>query len=841
MDNNFIVYQGEHLLIGNLGHLFVVVSFITSLLAGWYYLKQSNKGLEPLTSKAPRRIFWVHFVSVVGIITTLFLIIQQHYFEYYYAYQHSSLSLPVYYMISCFWEGQEGSFLLWMFWNCVLGSILIVAHQKWESSVMAIICLAQAILSSMLLGIEVTDDFTIGSSPYILLREVMGDQAPIFSTANYLNSVVDGTGLNPLLQNYWMVIHPPTLFLGFASTLIPFAFAVTAIRHRIFRKWIQPALPWTLFSGMILGAGIIMGGFWAYESLSFGGYWAWDPVENASLIPWLLIIAGIHMMVIQKATGKHGLLALLFPILGFLLVLYATFLTRSGVLGNTSVHSFTDLGLSGQLIQFGALFFWLPFLASEPNKKLRLSLAVVLSILVIALPFSKAYLFYPVFALTLFAVIKGLINVNKMLPPEADDRVSSREFWMLIGSLVLVLSAIQVISTTSIPVFNKLFHTTIAPPVEVVEHYNRWQLPFAILIGLGTGLVQYLRYKSTDRKHWLPAVGANFAISIAAGFAICWALDMIQVGTVLMMIAAAFTIFGNTWFLFVRLKGNLSAAGGSITHIGFGLMLLGVLISGVKKRTISADMSGVLYSEFGEETARENVLLMKDQAVRMGDFMVTYLGDSIAGPNHYYMVNYNHIHGKDSFTLYPNAQISENQGLMPNPDTRHYLTYDVFTHVTSVPKDADETAWETEKEVVVSLGDTVHTSRGVLYFESVERGADDERLQGVELLSAVIKVVDQGKTYEMRPVYALTRESYFSIRDENEDLGLRLNFEIRPSEEGGTPNMFLEVSTRPRSQKYIVMKAIVFPFINLLWAGTIIMIIGFTVAMLHRRKMRVRS
>jgi cytochrome c-type biogenesis protein CcmF len=311
---------------------------------------------------------------------------------------------------------------------------------------------------------------------------------------------------------------------------------------------------------------------------------------------------------------------------------------------------------------------------------------------------------------------------------------------------------------------------------------------------------------------------------------------MIHVGTVLMMIAAVYAVVGNAWFITNRLKGKLSAAGGSITHIGFGLMLVGVLISGIKKRTISADMSGVLYSEFGEETARENVLLMKDQPVRMGDFMVTYLGDSVAGPNHYYMVNYNHIHGKDSFTLFPNAQISENQGLMPNPDTRHYLTYDVFTHVTSVPKEPEEESWETEKEVVVNLGDTVHTSRGILYFESVERGADDDRLKGIELLSAVIRVVDQGKTYEMRPVYALTRESYFSIRDENEDLGLRLNFEIRPTGDGETPKMFLEVSTRPRSQKYIVMKAIVFPFINLLWAGTIIMIVGFTVAMFHRRK-----
>ena len=110
-----------------------------------------------------------------------------------------------------------------------------------------------------------------------------------------------------LLRNYWMVIHPPILFLGFASTIIPFAYAYAGIQTKRFGDWVTPALPWALFSACVLGVGIMMGGKWAYESLSFGGYWAWDPVENASLVPWLILIAGIHTMVIYKATAHSSL------------------------------------------------------------------------------------------------------------------------------------------------------------------------------------------------------------------------------------------------------------------------------------------------------------------------------------------------------------------------------------------------------------------------------------------------------------------------------------------------------------------------------------------------------
>ena len=156
---------------------------------------------------------------------------------------------------------------------------------KWQpNGVMMSLSFVQFLLATMVIGVYVFGS-KIGSSPFILLREEMN--WPILSRPDYLQFIKDGTGLNTTLQNYWMVIHPPVLFLGFASTTIPFAFAVAGLFKKD-NNWMNHVLSWANFSAGILGLGIMMGAAWAYESLNFGGYWAWDPVENASLVPWLV-------------------------------------------------------------------------------------------------------------------------------------------------------------------------------------------------------------------------------------------------------------------------------------------------------------------------------------------------------------------------------------------------------------------------------------------------------------------------------------------------------------------------------------------------------------------------
>src|SRR6185295_2442076 len=167
------------------------------------------------------------------------------------------------------------------------------------------------------------------------------------------------------------------------------------------------------FSAAILGTGIMMGGAWAYESLTFGGYWAWDPVENASLVPWIILIAGIHTNLVYNKTGRSLRTTFIFYLLAFILVLYSTFLTRSGILGDTSVHAFTDLGMSGQLLIYMA-------------------------------------------SLSIPAIVMLIIFWKKIPTIDKDENVMSREFWIFIGSLVLLISAVQITFTTSIPVWNKI-------------------------------------------------------------------------------------------------------------------------------------------------------------------------------------------------------------------------------------------------------------------------------------------------------------------------------------------------------------------------------------------------
>ena len=162
----------------------------------------------------------------------------------------------------------------------------------------------------------------------------------------------DGQGLNMLLQDPWMVIHPPVVFLGYAAFTIPFAYAIAALWRREYDNWIKPALPWTVFAFLSLGAGIIIGGFWSYKVLGWGGYWGWDPVENASLLPWLAGAALMHGMILQQSRRKLRKTNFILAAVSFLLILYCTFLTRSGILADFSVHSFQDLGITGWLVFF---------------------------------------------------------------------------------------------------------------------------------------------------------------------------------------------------------------------------------------------------------------------------------------------------------------------------------------------------------------------------------------------------------------------------------------------------------------------------------------------------------
>lgn len=813
MDINF---QGESLLPGQLGQLFIVLSFGTALLSciSYFFASQSKDGSADSWKKIARIAFWISLISVVGIGSSLYYIIYNHLFEYHYAWSHSSTALPMKYIISSFWEGQEGSFWLWMFWQALLGVVLVFRAKSWESPVMTTVMLCQAIIASMLLGVEVLGE-RVGSSPFILLRNAV--DAPIFSRADYLTMIVDGNGLNPLLQNYWMTIHPPTLFLGFASMIVPFAYAFAGLWQRRYVDWIKPALPWSLFAVMTLGVGIIMGSFWAYEALNFGGFWAWDPVENASIIPWFTLIAAVHVLLAYKNSGHSYFTSAFLVMISFVLVIYASFLTRSGILGETSVHSFTDLGMFWQLVLFNAIFLGL--------------------------------------------MIWALVRRWKEMPiTKKDEETYSREFWLFIGSMVLLVACVQIIASTSIPVFNAVFGTKVAPPLDPIAHYNKWQVPFAVVIAILSAMTQFMKYRRTDP--------AKFYRSLLSSIVVALVLTILTVYVtkvytnfmyILLTFAAIFSIVTNSKVLGDALKGKWRLAGSAVAHIGFALLLIGALVAAATERVISKNSTGVIAVEGFDavETPGDNLFMYIDEPIQMGDYTITYVGDSIDGVDVYYKVNYirKNKDGKitESFQLTPRAQQNPKMGLVGTPSTRHYLHRDIYTIVTAAPKieallnenDHEDheghSVYEDYEEPItheVNVGDTLRYRSGFIIVKKVNQNATIQNIpvaKGDLAVGLTLEVhANNDKTYTAEPIYLIKQGMVYDFAKDVDEQGLKFRFtKINPDEN----TLEIMVYQKPPSEKkWIVMKAIEFPYINFFWAGTIIMTIGFILSIFRRHR-----
>jgi cytochrome c-type biogenesis protein CcmF len=801
-------FLNEHLGAGQVGQFFVVLSFMMSILACIAYFfaakHQQDLALGSSWKAIGRYAFGIHSASVLGIFSTLFYIIFNHQFEYFYAWSHSSTALPFKYVLSCFWEGQEGSFLLWTFWHCVLGLILIRVRDAWEAPVMAVVSGVQIMLASMILGYFFFGE-KIGSTPFSLLRNQMAG-APIFAQANYLEFIKDGNGLNPLLQNYWMVIHPPILFCGFASTLIPFAYVVAALWKNGYDDLMKPLLRWSVFSGMILGTGIMMGGAWAYESLNFGGYWAWDPVENASLVPWIIMVAGLHTTMIYKATGYSLKSTFLFFIFSFALVLYSTFLTRTGILGDTSVHAFTGEGSS--------LFYHL------------------LVFIAIFLGIGIGLFFYR------YRQIPDL--------KREEEALSSREFWMFIGALVLMISVVQITYTTSMPVWNKMFGTklTITDPI---THYNKIQIWITMLVMLGTATIYYFKFKTSNLKEVMMKLLPPFAIALLATMGIVYNQDLFKsVPIVLITFSAVFTVCANLFYIIRVIQWKAIKWGGSVAHVGFGLMVLGIILSSYNKRVISVNRLGVDF-EMGKATdaenkkeSRENVLLFRNMPLTMAGYTLTYKGDTVDGPNHFYRIQYEKFQndtGKvvEQFVLAPNAQINPKMGLISSPDTRHYATHDIFTYVTSTvdkTKNTDTTSYKTQK---VKAGDTIFFSNGYMIFEGFDTKAKNKNYiaqTGDIAVGAKLSVRNmEGAMFASLPVYVIRGQNEMIVEDTIAALSLYTRIKkIIPNENAAE----IEYKQPSAMNDYIIMKAILFPYINVLWIGTIVMIFGFLISLWKR-------
>lgn len=489
------------------------------------------------------------FIIVAAVYLMVLILTDQ--FQYAYVFGYSSRDLSLGYKISAFWAGQEGSFMLWLVFQALLG-VILARRPSTPAATMAVYGIIQMVLVIILLA----------KSPFMILA---GQRA-------------DGAGLNPLLQDPWMVIHPPIIFLGYAGLAIPFAYATGGLLTNEHRSWLRMALPWTLLAWSALGVGIFIGGFWAYKVLGWGGYWAWDPVENSSLVPWLACGVLLHFMLVAQVRQAAVKGAYLSAIFSFVLVLYGTFLTRSGILSDFSTHSFSDEGM-------GVLLAALVMLVA----------AAALVLLIIKWP--------------------------KLPAGDVYEQLKSREFTVVAGALSLAVLAVVVLVGMSTPLVTMLLGR--AQNVSAA-FYNTMSLPLVLCMLAFLTLSPMQRWGTHDfcrRKNywWLMAVGF---LGLAGGV-----LFNIRHPLMLLVLAAAAAAGGVN--LFWSGKGLSRSAG--IAHTGVALLVIGVIISSAASQSVHESLEpGQTRQVLGRDITYRGVMPLADgkgflQTFQIGDKRVSAL------------------------------------------------------------------------------------------------------------------------------------------------------------------------------------------------------------------------
>jgi len=403
-----------------------------------------------LVLSAERSIYLVFGLLAVAAvaITHAFLTDQ---FQYYYVANYSNRNLDNFFKLSGLWAGQRGSLVFWALLMAFFSSVAVFQNRNRNREFMPYVAgILQGILGFFLVVLLFAN-----VNPFELLG---------FTPA-------DGAGLNPQLQNYWMTIHPPVLYLGFTSFGIPFAFGMSALlMGRTDSRWIVLSRRWTLVSWFFLTNGIIFGMRWAYEELGWGGYWFWDPVENASLLPWLTATAFLHSIMIQENRGMLKVWNMSLVLLTFLLTIFATFLTRSGLI--ESVHSFAQ--------NTSIAFIFLAFMGS-------IFIASVI-LIIYRMP--------------------GLKSENQI------ESFLSRESAFLFNNLILLGAAFTVLWGTTFPLISEAFTgqpVSVGPPF-----FNKVNIPIGLILLALTGIGPVIAWRRATRRN----LKRNFAVPVIAGLVV---------------------------------------------------------------------------------------------------------------------------------------------------------------------------------------------------------------------------------------------------------------------------------------------------------------------------------
>lgn len=775
---------------GEVGRLLIVLAAATNIIV-LFAFSRAARGDQSYLLLAHRayHVFVGLVIAAAGLLYYLFF---SHDFSFQYVYEYSDRSLPFFYLVSSFWGGQEGTYLLWLLLNGLFGYIILRRAGQYKCWAMVIYSTINMFFLSILMKL----------SPFALMSY----------------EAVDGAGLNPLLQDPWMVIHPPVVFVGYAMSSVPFAIGMAALILNDYSGWLKRVFPWVAVTALTLAAGNILGGYWAYKTLGWGGYWGWDPVENSSFIPWFVSLAAVHGLVIEKRSGAFRRINLLLTAFVFQLVIYGTFLTRSGVLADFSVHSFVDLGINNYLIGF-MLFF--------------LALTLVL------------------FLLRAKRIESAVLSYN----------FYGKEFMLFAGMLLLFLFSMVVLVWTSLPLITSAFseNPSAANPVT----YNSFAIPFAIIYALMLSVSPFATFHGFSPRNWRVKLAILIAGGMSIGFGLLyWLLGQsAQTGllvAVIVVVAGMFWLKSDVrWRLvpgfsaFVLVAGfaismgqrdylftlffatatmaavaNLASLsgflphrwklmGGELAHFGFGLMLLGILGSSafddstklVLPRGVENDAYGLTISYMGME---HDIGYQKNELV-----LSVYDGFSTheARPQWYY---------------------SERQdGYMKKPHIERSMMYDLYFAPEQVQqlKNSREVRFdkgqtkEVEGYTLTFVGYDVNQSHDVGEMGVTARFELDHAGSTSDLSPAVmIKTDAEGQTRsDLTPAKFGDSSQYaLSVKHISADDGTVV-VSIAGLKDAGPPDqLILDITKKPG--------------INLVWIGTTLIMLGSAILFVRRRE-----
>ncbi len=785
-----------------IGQILILVAFIAMLTATFSYTYSFFAKNERFL-KVARFAYHVGATAVILTAGYFMNLLLTHQFQYTYVWSYSSLQLPSALLVSTFYVGQEGSFMLWTMYTCIIGLILMNYSKKhhYESSVMGI----YSMIASFLIMLAVV------KNPFVHVWQTWPQNAQ----AGFMPD--DGRGLNPLLQNFWIVIHPPILFLGFASTAVPFANAMSGLLRKDYKSWTNVAVPWTLFTSAILGFGITLGGFWAYETLGWGGFWGWDPVENSSFIPWLVAVASVHTLLVQRRTGGFLRANFIMGMLPFLLVLYSTFLTRSGVLGDTSVHSFETPGM------------WVYIL-----------LVALIS-------------FFVIIGLTLY-----FIRVKDIPKQKINYTLTSREFALFLGASSLVVIAGFTLIGTSAPLITNILKgqaSAIDP-----SYYIKTNLPLAILMAAMIGLGQLFWWKKSNSQTLLKTIQLPLSAAVILTAIVIFA-GMHDLAMILFFLASSFAFFVNLQIAYKVAKGNPKFMGSSLAHIGVSLLFIGIIASAHydKHVTLSLPLGGSA-NAFG--------------------YKLTYTGTSqIDDEKTAYNVTVDNGGSKFNAPLVMYASTYNGGAIMRTPYIFSLVNYDIFSHPAllafigknMLTRDLYLSPQALEEEggngiqtsqygisVPLNLNTPVNLGKYTMVFKGFHV-ADDQRQamiagQAFELGSMIDLTTLDGKVEQITPTNRIDQSGQTRLNtvatksgdqftvtdvhvdDKTKEASVIVGYLPAKNSPDAAILAHAEQSQGATHQPVLVLEATIKPFINLVWGGVIIMVIGFIVTWRRRRE-----